>query len=197
MRAAVFRRSTTVFLAFSAFGAAVVLLPRADYRQTAPQPKAPKPAVSAIDSASLPFTQLASATPEPDAGAGDALEGDDTNDAGAQMPDGGAVPELSGAPKSVTFGVVLVSYAGAQGAPRTARSKADAQKLAAELAELAKTDFEAAVKKGDLGSIADAGKMYRGIVEPAPEYVLFSLEPDQVGGPVDTPRGFWIVRRIK
>ena len=32
--------------------------------------------------------------------------------------------------------------------------------------------------------------MPRGMLEPAPEYVLFSLPKDGVSEPVDTPRGF-------
>jgi hypothetical protein len=119
-------------------------------------------------------------------------------DAGATLPDGTPVPLLAeDRPKSVRFGVVLVQYEGAQGAKRGSRSRADADKLAAELATLAKDDFEAAVKKGDSGSAPDAGRMFRGILEPAPEYVLFMLEKDQVSDPVDTPRGLWIVKRLE
>jgi hypothetical protein len=36
-----------------------------------------------------------------------------------------------------------------------------------------------------------------GILEPAPEYVLFTLGVGAVGGPVDTPRGYWIVKRLE
>ena len=39
------------------------------------------------------------------------------------------------------------------------------------------------------------GKISRGFLEPAPEFVLFSLAKDGVSDPVDTPRGFWIVKR--
>jgi hypothetical protein len=35
------------------------------------------------------------------------------------------------------------------------------------------------------------------MLEPAPEFVLFSLPKDGVSAPVDTPRGFWIVHRIE
>jgi parvulin-like peptidyl-prolyl isomerase len=96
----------------------------------------------------------------------------------------------------VTWGVVLVVYEGAQQAPATARSRDAALTLAKKLAEQAKTDFKEAVAQGDKGSMENAGKMLRNMLEPAPEFVLFSLKKGEIGGPVDTPRGFWIVRRI-
>jgi parvulin-like peptidyl-prolyl isomerase len=117
-------------------------------------------------------------------------------DAGAAMPDGTRVPELDDAPSSVQFGVVLIEHAGAQGAKTGARSREEADELANELAELAKNDFAAAVKKGDEGSTENAGRMFRGILEPHPDYVLFSLGEGEVSEPVETPRGLWIVKRI-
>ena len=108
------------------------------------------------------------------------------------------MPDLEAeTPKSVVFGVVLIQYAEAQGAPPGTRSRADAEKLARELAALAKTDFKAAVDKGDPGSTTNAGRMFRGVLEPAPEYVLFKLGKGDVSDPVDTPRGLWIVKRIE
>jgi hypothetical protein len=196
---AVNRTSWGVLLGFVAVAVAVVALPRSEHRVVAPPAngsKAPTalPALSgSADALELP--PIPSETPP--AGDPDDVGGGEISDAGTVLPDGGPVPELTNAPKQLHFDVVLVTYAGAQGAPRAARSKVEAEKLAAELAELAKSDFSAAVKKGDSGSTEDAGKMYRGILEPAPDYVLFGLEPGQVGGPVDTPRGFWIVRRAK
>jgi hypothetical protein len=119
------------------------------------------------------------------------------SDAGGTLLSGEAPPGLAAdAPKSVVFGVILVQYKGAQGAPANARSREDALTLAKQLAEDAKTDFKAAVAKGDKGSMENAGRMPRGMLEPAPEYVLFSLAKEGVSDPVDTPRGFWIVRRI-
>ncbi|KYG07579.1 hypothetical protein BE21_28665 [Sorangium cellulosum] len=120
------------------------------------------------------------------------------SDAGVTLLSGEAPPALSGeAPKKVRFGVVLVQYRGAQGAPQSARSKDAALALARELAEVAKTDFKAAIDKGDKGSTDDLGYIPRGVLEPAPEYELFSLPKGGVSGPVDTPRGFWIARRIE
>lgn len=117
---------------------------------------------------------------------------------GFVMPDGHPPPALpESAPRTVRFGVVLVSYAGAEDATRGARTKADALALAETLAAQAKTDFHAAVRRGDDGSTDDVGSMRRGFIEPAPEYVLFTLPVGGVSDPVDTPRGFWIVKRIE
>jgi len=117
---------------------------------------------------------------------------------GFTMLDGRVPPPLpEGAPRSVRFGVVLVAYAGAEDAPRSARNKHDALELAQKLAAQAKTDFHAAVRRGDEGSSDDVGTMTRGVIEPAPEFVLFSLPAGGVSDPVDTPRGYWIVKRIE
>jgi len=118
--------------------------------------------------------------------------------AGWLMPDGRLAPPLpTDAPRSVRFGVVLVAYAGAEDAPRGARTKKDALELADKLAVEAKSDFHAAVRRGDDGSADDVGSMQRGVIEPAPEYVLFTLPVGGVSDPVDTPRGYWIVKRIE
>ncbi len=118
--------------------------------------------------------------------------------AGYTMPDGTFPPPLGpGMPRLVRFGVVLVTYAGAEDAPRGARSKRDALDMAQKLAAQAKSDFHAAVRRGDDGSGDDVGSMRRGVLEPAPEYVLFSLPASGVSDPIDTPRGYWIVKRIE
>jgi hypothetical protein len=120
------------------------------------------------------------------------------SDAGATLLDGAAPPGLpADAPKSVVFGVILIQYKGAQGAPTNARTREAALELASQLAAEAKTDFKAALQKGDKGSLDNAGRMPRGMLEPAPEYVLFSLPKDGISDPVDTPRGYWIVHRIE
>jgi parvulin-like peptidyl-prolyl isomerase len=93
--------------------------------------------------------------------------------------------------------VILVQYRGSQGAPANARPRDAALALAQQIAEEAKQDFKAALAKGDKGSTEDLGFIPRGVLEPAPEFELFSLPKGGVGGPVDTPRGFWIVRRIE
>jgi hypothetical protein len=129
---------------------------------------------------------------------------DERNDTGvgSRMPDGGAVPPLPmGVPRQVRFGVVFVSYAGAQPSALTGksapRSKQEAKALADRLYETAKTDFHAAVQQGDAGSSDDIGRVKLGVLEAAPQYVLFTLPVDSVGGPVDTPRGYWVVKRLE
>jgi parvulin-like peptidyl-prolyl isomerase len=97
----------------------------------------------------------------------------------------------------VRFGVILVQYRGAQGAPVSARPKDEALSMAKSLADAAKVDFKAQVAKGDPGSMEDAGKIPRGVLEPASEYALFTMSPGTTSSPIDTPRGFWIVRRIE
>ena len=103
----------------------------------------------------------------------------------------------SGSPKTVRFGVILVQYRGAEFAPANARPKPEAIVLARTLADAANTDFKAQVQRGDPGSMDDAGRIPRGVLEPAVEYALFKLARGSVSEPIDTPRGFWIVRRIE
>jgi hypothetical protein len=121
---------------------------------------------------------------------------------GVAMPDGTPVPPLPySAPREVRFGVVLVSYSGAQpsagGGKPASRSRVEAKALAAKLLATAQQDFHAAVQQGDAGSSDDVGRVRRGVLEPAPEFVLFTLAVDSVAGPVDTPRGYWIVKRLE
>ena len=102
---------------------------------------------------------------------------------------GPPVPALPlSVPRQVRFGVVLVSYAGAQpsaagGSRPPTRSKADAQALAEKLLLTAQQDFHAAVQQGDGGSSDDIGHVKLGVLEPAPEYVLFTLAVDGGGRP--------------
>lgn len=113
------------------------------------------------------------------------------------LPDGKKIGELpADAPRNISFGVVLVTYKGAERAPSGARPKSEAIDIAKRLAADAKEHFDEAVKKGDPGSNADAGSVPRGVLEPVLEYVLFSMKKGEVySDPIDTPRGYWIVRR--
>jgi hypothetical protein len=106
-------------------------------------------------------------------------------------------PLPPGAPKTVRFGVVMFQYRGAQLAPEAARSRDEALALARTATEVGRRDFKAAVKTGDPGSQEDAGRMYRGILEPEVELELFTLAPGGVSEPIDTKRGFWVAKRIE
>jgi parvulin-like peptidyl-prolyl isomerase len=122
--------------------------------------------------------------------------------AGATLFDGLPVPPLPlNAPRQVRFAVVLISYADAQpsasAAHPAARSRSEAKVVAERLLATAQQDFHAAVVEGDPGSSEDVGRVKVGILEPAAEYVLFTLPVDGVGGPVETPRGYWIVKRLE
>lgn len=176
------QRSTTITLGALVVGAVVLLLlkggPRPTHREQITWSSAlsasaviPVPALS-VSSLSFPITSAAP-TPEPPA---------------RKLP--------TNAPKAVRFGVILVQYRGAQFAPEQSPYKPDALQRARQLAESARKDFKAAVKQGDPGSTEDAGRIGRGILEPAAEIELFSLAPGGVSEPVDTPRGYWIVRRV-
>jgi hypothetical protein len=118
---------------------------------------------------------------------------------GFHLADGTPVAPLGkGAPHHVRFGVVLVTYEGAEGAPdKGARHKADGLALATKLAADAKGDFGGAVQHGDTGSSADVGQVTRGVLEPGSEAVLFALPVGAVSDVIDTPRGFWIVKRLE
>jgi hypothetical protein len=127
-----------------------------------------------------------------------ALEGAGNADKGFKLSDGRDPPPLpSDAPRAIRIGLVLVRYQGAQLAPQEAPAREQALVRAQTLAALAKTDFAAAVKAGDFGSSLDVGRVERGLLEPGTQYVLFTMQPGAVSEVLDTPRGFWIVRRIR
>jgi hypothetical protein len=135
----------------------------------------------------LDFPAIAPIQPPPDGGIG------------WTMPDGTPVPPLPAtAPKQVKIGGILIVYAGAELAPKGSKSKATARELADKTAADAKSDFHAAVVRGEQGFAFDEiGIIYRGSLEPAVEYVIFNLAPGTVSDVIDTPRGFWIVKRIE
>lgn len=162
---------------------------------------------AAASTPSAPVAQAApsvSAAPTPSAAPAAAASGEasDKEDTAAEgfdiLPDGRKAPPVpASAPQEVTFGVIVFAYQGAQFAPAGARTKEQAKQKAIAAAAEAKHDFSAAVAKGDHGSTSNAGRMPRGMLEAAAEYVLFTLGKGEVAEePVDTPRGYWILRRI-
>jgi hypothetical protein len=187
-----------------ALGALVVLLVAFAVVVTrAQRSKPPQAAPPAPASASASPSASTSAAPAASAGAADPGEpvltaGELAGEGFDTLPDGKRVPPLpDAAPQTVTFGVIQIAYQGAQFAPPNARSKEQARQKALALIPEAKRDFSAAVAKGDPGSAADKGRIPRGMLEPAPEYLLFSLPKGEVyAEPVDTPRGYWVIRRI-
>lgn len=173
------------------------------------QPAAPPPAAAPTESAnSSAAEQLASAMAEleklpiaegpPLAKIQAALEGAGNADKGFKLPDGRDPPPLPlDAPRAIRIGVVLVRYQGAQLAPADAPPRDKAFTRAQTLLTIAKADFAAAVKAGDLGSSLDLGRVDRGLLEPGTQYVLFTMAPNTTSEILDTPRGFWIVHRIR
>jgi hypothetical protein len=190
------QRSTAALLGLGFLAAltGVILIshdsPKAGPAKAKPTASAePSAKPSASPSASASASAAASA-PE-DAGIAPFTEGFET------FADGGKVPELpNSAPQQLSFGVVQFTYQGAQFADSSARSKEQSRQKAEATLELAKHDFAAAVSKGDRGSTSDAGRIPRGVLEPPIEYVLFTLDKRTVyPAVIDTPRGFWIIRR--
>jgi hypothetical protein len=167
-------------------------------RQSRVKARAPLPSASASASA-VPSASVAAPVGSFESQVETALTPDDgSSETFDTLPNGTKAPPLpDSAPQSVTFGVVQFGYDGAQFATKGSRTKDQAKQKAQGVIELAKTDFEAAVQKGDRGSRSNVGRMHRGILEPAVEYLLFTLPKGTVyAEPIDTPRGYWVVRRI-
>ncbi len=134
---------------------------------------------------------------ETDAGAAVAQHAQDPREASSGS-DARVPPLPPSAPNDVVFGAILITFEGVQGTPNKPRSKAAAREMALRLLAVAQTNFDEAAKQGDPGSTANAGSIRRGILEPAIEYALFTLDKGSVyPEPVETPRGFWIMRRIR
>jgi hypothetical protein len=173
-----------------------VIVTRAQ-RSRPPEPAAPASAPASASASTAPVAPPASASAaEP----GDAAPlSDEFASVGFDiLPDGRKAPPLpDSAPQTVSFGVIQFAYQGAQLAPPAARSKEQAKQRATQAIVEAKKDFSAAAAKGDPGSAADKGRIPRGMLEPAAEYLLFTLPKGEIyPEPVDTPRGYWVIRRI-
>jgi hypothetical protein len=146
-------------------------------------------------STSAPTATLAAATIDAGVAATDSLDSGlalstsfDLGDAGPLMP--------SHAPKQIRLGVVLVTFAGAEGAPPNARSKREALEIAERLSRDARSDFHHAVSGGDPGSSEDIGRIPRGVLDPRTEISVFALESGAISDVLETPRGYWIAKRI-
>jgi hypothetical protein len=156
--------------------------------------KTPPPAASATASApAAPASAVASATASaaPSGSASAAPTG-----SAAALPE----REIAGAQQ------VLVSYKGAELAPKTVtRSKDDAKKRAAEALSKIKKDnmpFEEAAKKysDDEGSknIGGAiGNFEKNAMPEAFSKATFGMKVGEISDVVETPRGFHIIKRTR
>lgn len=148
-----------------------------------------------VDASSATTTTMTAAA---DAGvAAPPIEDLDAGLAALSLSLGDAATLPSGAPRTVKVGIVLVQWQGAEGATTSTRAKADALARANELATQAKGDFRRAVTQGDPGSSEDIGRIPRGTLDPRTEMVLFSMSPGDISDVIETPRGYWIVKRIE
>ena len=180
---------SVVFLTFLALAGLVVGIGRVAKNQKASGNAVP----SAEASASAPKAADSAPAAEQDV---PHVEPSAASSASSEPPSGSALP--ANAPNDVVFGAIIVTFEGAQGAPSKARSKQAALEIAQRILTTAQTSFEDAVKMGDPGSMANAGTMRRGILEPNVEHALFTLEKGAVfSEPVETPRGYWVMRRIR
>lgn len=180
---------SVVFLTFLALAGLVVGIGRVAKNQKA----SGTAAASANASASAPKPVESAAPTEQELPPGEASA---APSATSEPAASNALP--ANAPNDVTFGAILVTFEGAQGAPSKARSKQAALEIAQRILATAQSSFEDAVKLGDPGSMANAGTMRRGILEPTVEHALFTLEKGAVfSEPLETPRGFWVLRRIR
>ncbi len=182
--------------------AAVMAFPPGEHGSGAGEADARAPAIASGSASKDAGGGLAAATGATDAATGVGgelgLTGDLDGGLGGSLDLALEAPPAGKGPKRVRFGVVLVTYEGAEDAPpKGARSKGEAATFAAKLDEDAKTDFHAAVSHGDPGSMDDVGQVERGVLEPSSETALFALPVGGVSGVVDTPRGFWIVKRLE
>ena len=158
---------------------------------------APRPAIRKDADAGAQDASAPTAVPVADAGSSASADADGglflrsmpLFDGGLMMP--------SSAPRNIRIGVVLVAYAGAEGAPTNARSKHDAQVIAERLGADARADFHRAVSSGDPGSSDDIGRLPRGVLDPRTEISVFALAAGDVSVVLETPRGYWIVKRIE
>ena len=53
------------------------------------------------------------------------------------------------------------------------------------------------MKAGDSGSSEDIGRIPRGVLEKSTELAVFSLAAGDVSEPLETLRGYWVVKRLE
>ena len=125
--------------------------------------------------------------------------------AGATMLDGTPVPPLPlTRPRQVRFGVVLVSYAGAQ--PSAAGGSRPADALARPTRCALAAEAPARPRSRTSTPRCSRATAARPTTWVASSWASSSRRPSTcssrwastaVGGPVDTPRGYWIVKRLE
>lgn len=155
--------------------------------------------LDASASSSGPSTHLAS-TNDADASGSDAAPSESLDAGLFLLPtlshgDTDVLP--SDAPRHVKIGVVLIGFVGAEGAPPNARTKIRARAMADQLGQEARTDFHRAVTAGDPGSADDIGRLPRGVLDPRTEVAVFALSKGEISDVLETPRGYWIVKRLE
>lgn len=98
---------------------------------------------------------------------------------------------------------LLVAWKGADGAaPTVTRTKDDAKKRATDaLAKIKAGSFEAAVKElsDDVQTKASGGaigNITRGAMPKAYEDAAFALKVGEVAGPIETTRGYFVIKRV-
>jgi hypothetical protein len=181
---------SVVFLTFLALAGLVVGIGRVAKNQKASGMAAPSTTASASAPKSAGVAPAAEQELPPPGEASAAPNSSSEPLAGNALP--------ANAPNDVVFGAILITYEGAQGASSKARPKQAALELAQRILATAQASFEDAVKMGDPGSMANAGTMRRGILEPNVERALFTLDKGAVfSEPLETPRGYWVMRRIR
>ena len=187
------RAQKVAWLAATAGVVALALAVSLDKPWVSPRPPRDAGAEDASATTADAAPPTAEATASPDAGAPD--------DSGPPAPLATSPMDLLNATDASTrfvrMGVVLVQFSGAQGAAPNARPKAAALELARRLADEAKADFHQAVTHGDPGSADDIGRIARGILEGPVEGLVFSMAPGQTSEPVETPHGYWVVKRLQ